>query len=576
MSVVAIAIGVYANTFQHGFALDDDVVFLKNSFVQKGRAGIPDIINHGFLYGFNQCNDQSYRPLVLINYAVEQSIFGNNPHVFHRLNVLYYAFLCALLFKFLRLLFLDKKNSFVFLICILFVLHPLHTEVVANIKGRDDILHGIFLLLSLIFSFQYVDTQKTIHRIAGLLCFFLALLCKEIAVTIIALLPLSLWFFRSIKIKKIAQIGLPYFGVLLIYLFIRNAVLDTVTFKEDMEIINNGLAAASNYPDQLATTFSIFAYYIKLLIVPHPLSWDYSYPFFPIVSFSSPVVILTVAAVLSAFVLSIVGLKRKSILAYCFLFFVISFSIVSNFFILIGSTLGERFLFIPSIAFCIFLVWGAEQLIKQFNSSVKSGVLIAVVAGISILYTFKTIDRNKDWESNETLFIAGAKATPNNSRGISALATVYRERGEQSQSQTEQIKNYNLAIQYYRQSILLYAENSSAYYNLGVVYMGLNQMEQAKTAFESSLIYEQNNINALNNLGVIAFRRRDYAKAEEVFLNCLKLNRNFQNAHANLGAVYHNLGELEKAKQYYSKALQLNPNDLNTKSNYEKLVGVTP
>lgn len=572
---MAIAIGIYANTFKHGFALDDDVVFLKNNFVQKGINGIPDIISHGFLYGFNQRNDQSYRPLVLINFAIEQSIFGNNPHRHHLLNVIYYALLCALLFKFLRLLFQDKSSSFAFWIALLFALHPIHTEVVANIKGRDDILHGIFLLLSFIFSIQYVDHKKKIYLLIALIGFFMALLCKEIAVTYIALLPLTLWFFRESELKRTLLLTLPYLGVLVLYLFIRNAVLDTVTFEEDMKIINNGLAAATNLPDQLATAFSIFAYYIKLLFIPHPLSWDYSYPFFPILSFSSPLVILTAALLISAFVLSLIGLRSKNILAYCFLFFVISFSIVSNFFILIGSTLGERFLFIPSIAFCILVVWGAQQLLSQWNLTAKKGILAGLVISISFLYAIKTFDRNKDWESNEKLFLAGAEATPNNSRAISALATVYRERGEQSKSQADQIENYNKAVQYYLESIALFSKNSSSYYNLGVVYMGLNQIDEATNAFEASLSIEPNNLNASNNLGVIFFRQRDYVKAQEMFLRCLKLSPNFQSAHANLGAVYHNLGELQKAKQYYSTALRLNPNDINTKNNYEKLLGVT-
>lgn len=566
---------MYANTFNHGFVLDDDVVFLKNRYVQSGIAGIPDIIGHGFLHGFNQKNDQSYRPVVLINYAIEKSLFGNNPKAHHRLNVLYYAILCCLVFLFLQLLFKAEGPWLSFWISLLFVLHPIHTEVVANIKGRDDILHSIFLLLSFINALRYVDGRKTNFLVLALCCYFLALLSKEIAVTFVLLLPLTLWVFRGMELGKMLKVTSYFAGAVVLYFILRNAILDTITFEEKMKVINNSLAAAPTYPDQLATTFVIFWNYVKLLFYPHPLAWDYSYPHFPIVSFSNPLVILIVSGFLSALIFGLLKLKVKNKLAYCLFFFLISFSIVSNFFVLIGSTLGERFLFLPSIAFCMFLVLGMDQLINASKAKNKSKILPTLMVVIAVLYSFKTIDRNKDWVSNEQLFISGAAATPNNSRAISALGTVYRERGERSTNQQEQLRNYQAAIQYYSKSIELYPQNMDSHYNLGVVYMNSNQLENAKVAFSNAIQIEPNYMNALNNLGVIYFNEQNYSAAEQYFLKCLQLNASFQNAHANLGAVYHNLGDRQKAEQYYRSALQLNANDQNTRANLNKLVGVT-
>src|SRR3989304_5494123 len=55
---------LYANTLNHSYALDDDVVYLKNRDVQAGFSGIKNILNHSFIYGFTGHNDQSYRPVV--------------------------------------------------------------------------------------------------------------------------------------------------------------------------------------------------------------------------------------------------------------------------------------------------------------------------------------------------------------------------------------------------------------------------------------------------------------------------------------------------------------------------------
>ena len=568
--LLILVIGVYSNTFNHSFVLDDDVVFRQNIYVQQGITAIPDILSNGFLVGYNNKNDQSYRPLVLIDFAIEKSLFGNNPHAHHRMNVLFYGLLCCVLFSFLNLLFKKEKPWVAFWISLLFALHPIHTEVVANIKSRDEILHTLFILLSLINMLEYIDSQKNRRLIWSLLCFFLALLSKEMAVTYIALLPLTIWFFRTIEIKKLTIVTSYFAGVLVLYFLIRSAILDTITFDERMSIINNGLAAAETYPEQLATTIYIFANYIKLLFFPHPLTWDYSYPHFQIVDFSNVVVILTIVVFIVIGVWSLLKLKSKNIFAFCFLFFIISFSIVSNFFILIGATLGERFLFFPSIAFCVALVLGISLLFERMQIKGKNLIPLTILL-IGLIYSFKTIDRNKEWETNYTLFEAGVIATPNNSRAISAVGSMNRELAEQSKNQQEQIIYYKKAIKAYRKSVELLETNADSYYNLGVIYMNTNQNELAKASFKKAIEVQPDNIKSLNNLGVIYFREQNLNEALIIFEQTLKLNPNFQSAYANLGAVYHNLGDLVKAKQYYSKALELNTNDQNTRTNFNKL-----
>lgn len=571
--VFAISFLVYANTINHSFVLDDDVVFLQNQFVQKGIKGIPDIVSHGFLYGFNQRNDQSYRPVVLIFYAIEKSIFGNDPTTFHLLNMLYYALLCFLLFKLLKALFQEEDGWLAFGATILFAVHPVHTEVVANIKGRDDILHATFLILSFITALKYVDLKEKKYLFYSLLTFFLALLCKEMAVTYMALLPLTLWTFRSVQLKQIFDTLAYYFAPFALYFILRNIILDTLAFDEEMTVINNGLAAAESYPEQLATTFLIFGKYISLLFFPHPLSWDYSFPQFPIVSFSDPIVLLIVAILLGLTIFSLLRIKSKDKIAYSFLFFVISFSVVSNFFILIGATLGERFLFFPSIAFCIFMVVLIDKLIKKAIQHKAKGLKVywILLAIICIPLSLKTWDRNKDWENNETLFTSGIEATPNSSRAVSAYASVLRERGEAATNPAHRQQNLEQALEWYQKSINLYDGNADAYYNLGVTFMTLNQEGNALNSFKHAVSLQAKHIKALNNIGVLYFRNNRLTEAEGYFQECLRININFQSAYANLGAIYHNQGNKDKARRYYQRALELDPNDINTRNNMSKL-----
>lgn len=571
-TLIAASVLLYANTFKNDFVLDDDVVFLKNKFVQEGVGGIGDILSHGFLYGFNQRNDQSYRPIVLIDFAIDKSLFGNNSTALHLLNVLYFAFLVCLVFLLMHKMLPENSTWLAFWIALLFAFHPIHTEVVANIKGRDELLHAIFACLTLFYGFHYFDSRNQKPLYLSLLFFFLALLSKEMAVTLIALLPLCMYFFREVEVQKLFKFILPYGLVLLGYLLIRQLVLDDITFEEDMTVINNTLAGASNVADRIATNLLIFGNYIRLLFFPHPLTWDYSYPHFPIVGFLYPRVILIVALLVTATIFAFKGLKTKNYYAWAFFFFIISFSVVSNFLILIGATLGERFLFFPSIAFCFLMVFLIKDLDQKIFSKRRKYTLPVIFMLLLLLpMGAKTIDRNSDWRSNETLFISGVEATPNNSRAVSALASIYRVRGENATNLRDKEFNLNKAKEYYLESIRLYDGNADAFYNLGVSYTNLGLPEKARLSYVRVLEIAPNHVNALNNLGVIYFQQTNLNSAEELFLKALNVQPNFQNAYANLGAVYHNRGEKEKARQYYQKALQLNPGDVNTRNNLNLL-----
>ena len=569
--IILLSAIAYGNTLKNGFVLDDDVVFLQNEYVQEGVTGIPDILSHGFLFGFNQRNDQSYRPLVLIDFAVQKSLFGNNAAALHFFNILYFSLLCCLLFYFLKQLFHERSLWIAFFITLLFVLHPIHTEVVANIKGRDELLHAIFLIGSFIAAFNSFDRKSKKWLMVSLVTFFMALLCKEMAVTYIVLLPLCTWFFRSIKLKQLMLLVLPYGIVLIGYFLLRNAILDTITFEDQMTVMNNTLAAANNLTERIATNLIIFANYIKLLFFPHPLAWDYSYPHFQIVGFNNLQAILIGLVTVVLGVLSLIGIKSKNKFAFAFLFFVVSFSIVSNFFILIGSTLGERFLFFPSIAFCIFIVlaiqWAVEKLkvIKQVRAISISIILIGLG------YAAKTIDRNQEWESNFSLFKSGVEAIPNNSRAVSALASAYRNRAEAAKNPKYVMQNYEQAKAGYQKSVELYPKNADSWYNLGVVLMNMDDKDQAKQAFRKTIELDQFHISARNNLGVIYFQNNNFQAAAEQFRNCLRINQHFQSAYANLGAVYHNLGEYRLARTNYTKALELNPNDQTSLNNLQRL-----
>jgi tetratricopeptide (TPR) repeat protein len=345
-------------------------------------------------------------------------------------------------------------------------------------------------------------------------------------------------------------------------MLIRSSVLETVTFAEKMKVVNNALAAATNNSDRIATAILILVKYIQLLFFPHPLSWDYSFNQIPIVSFSDIKVIIMLVVFTALGIFSIINLKKKNVFAYCILFFFITMSVVSNIFIMIGATLGERFLFTPSLAMCIALPFFLDRFGKN--------ILLGTIGIVVVLFSFATFNRNKDWKDNFSLFASGVEATPNSSRAESALGSSYREQAEKEPDPNKRAEFFQKAIVYYKKAIEILPDNTEALYNAGVCYYGMGDRENAQKVYEQALKVSPEYTSAANNLGVIYFEQKDYESAKKYFLLAIKYDANNADALGNLGAINHNLGDYKTAISYYEKSLQLNPNNQNILSNLQK------
>src|SRR6185437_14769362 len=125
---------VYANTIRNGYVLDDSSVITENTIVVKGISAIPELLTTPYRRGFFVTSNDLYRPLSLVMLAVEYEFFGMNPAPNHFINTLFFAGCVILLFFFLDKLFERKRTAVAFIAALLFAAHPIHTEVVANIK----------------------------------------------------------------------------------------------------------------------------------------------------------------------------------------------------------------------------------------------------------------------------------------------------------------------------------------------------------------------------------------------------------------------------------------------------------
>ncbi|HRG87655.1 MAG TPA: tetratricopeptide repeat protein [Chitinophagales bacterium] len=196
--VFAFSFIVYFNTVFNDYNLDDELVTQNHRLTSKGFAAIPEIFSSPY-YQDESGYKYEYRPLVLVSFAIENALLGEHAWLSHLINVILYALLCVLLLKVLQILFNSYSVLLPFFTTLLFAAHPVHTEVVASIKNRDEIMAVGFGLLSLYYAICYAKTNQKILLVPVLLLFVAAILSKTSALTFVIISPLLLVVFTDIK-----------------------------------------------------------------------------------------------------------------------------------------------------------------------------------------------------------------------------------------------------------------------------------------------------------------------------------------------------------------------------------------
>ncbi len=334
-------------------------------------------------------------------------------------------------------------------------------------------------------------------------------------------------------------------------------------FGEDMDLINNALMAATNKADELATIFYILANYLKLLIIPYPLSFDYSYNHFPIVSWTNIISIFSLLIYLGIGIFAVLRIRKKQADGFGLFFFLALFSISTNIFVKIGTTLGERLLFTPSLGFIIAVMYFLWQ---KFGTGKAKTNLIIISFSIILIFSFITYQRNYDWKSNLTLFESSLDSFSNSARVQSSVASEYRAIAEMSDDAKVKRKYFEKAIDHYKKAIEIYPKYSDAFYNMGVSYQSLGMNDMAVKAYKSTLNIYKEDVNSLNNLGVIYFNK-DIDTAMNYFKTAYQIDSLNPNILGNIGTCYHNKGDYKKAINFYEKSLTYNKNLKNIINN---------
>ena len=573
------------------YALDDFIVIVKNKFTQRGFAGITDILSRDTFAGMTEDNIMvlsggRYRPLSVVTFAMEQSLFGDNPAISHFINLVLNALNGILLFR-LLLAFRTKIAAPHWLvisgcIALLYSLHPSHAESVINIKGRDDLLCLTFFLLGSIHLFKWSEKNSASFLAVSGLFYLLSLLSKESAITFVAVVPLFLYFFGNTEKKKIKIAGAVYLAIAVIALGIRQAAAGSDPKGITEEILNNPFLGA-NANEKFATLILIPLFYLKLLFYPYHLSYDYNYNQFPLTTFSDWQVWLSLVIHVCLFVYALKTFREKSIFSFSILFYFITFSIFSNFLFNIGTPFADRFMYLPSLGFCMALIALGYRIFKSRISGYMPYVLSTLLTIILISYLVRDFDRSFDWKDNNTLFLADVTSTPNSVKSQINASLAYIDLAS---GQTGQVKDslLNKAIPHLEKAMNIFPEFVNSYLNMGVIYNWKGDFEQAEYWWKKAKEISPNNGKLKEyekvlsthylNKGLKYGTEHKIDSAISSLLHALKYDSSNAELYYNLGGAYYTAQRYDSAGYFWQRSLQLNPADERTKQAIQALKNI--
>lgn len=596
LSALAFVLYVYSASFD--YSLDDKLYITGNDFTKSGISGIPDIFSNESLVGFwgnkKLLEGGRYRPLGIATYALEYELFGENPGFSHFINVLLYILVGVLLYRLLCMLFPPKKErnwyfTIAFVIAALYIVHPLHSEVVASVKGRIEILESIGVLLSMIFTMCYIKTEQVKWLVFSFLAFFMALLSKESALTFVAIIPLMVYFFTKASVAKNAISATPILAATALMFLIRYAVLGyfiSDDIKPPQELLNNPYLYATE-AERLATVFYTMGIYIQKLIFPITLTHDYYPKHIPIINWSDYRAILSLTVYLGLGAAAIWGLVKKNVYGFGILLYLLSFSIVSNLVINVGAFMNERFMYLPSLGFCIILGYFLVETLPRYikNKGTKAALIcFGLLLGA---YSVRTLARVPAWESNETLFLTDVHNSPQSAKVTTSAGGTLVEKAS-----AIRIKNNGVltkkagqdlikGMEYLNKSLQIYPDNINALLLLGNAHYELNK--NYKGMFDA--YYEILNRNpeysqVYVNIEKVSVGVQD-AKEADIFIDFLEnrvipLNPNAAGAYDVLGELYgKKKNNLAKAIENFEKVIALDENHPGTLHDLGTAYGMT-
>ncbi len=615
-------VGVLRNDFAYAF--DDKSLIFDNPYTHSFRYLPEAFTTTLFSYLSVQHEPPYYRPLATVGFMVCYRIFGPMAYGFHLVSLLLHAAVVLMLFLMAARLLGDRLAAFV--AAGLFALHPIHIESIAWISTMTDLEVTFFYLLTFWCFLQVAGPgggRRPWAEAAMTVSFLLALLSREQAITLPFLAVIYEHFCRDDRARTTwAQKGLRY-GVLWVlsigYILMRVHILGSV-----------GRASGWYHLTRLETILSAFAllgqYFFKLLWPAHLSAFVFFHPSTHL--WDAQVLGGAGGLILCAVVFGVLWRSaRPASLGILWLLGTLAPVLNANW--MAVYALAERYLYLPSVGFCLVAGWAGANLWRA--AARRQGAWRwAVVAGaclVTALCVLRIVTRIPDWRDDVTLVSRALAAEPDDFILHNGLGYAYWMRGEWALAEQEWKESlriqptfirpiialgalcakqhrYGEAVGYLQLALQIDPRDADTHLNLGALYAETGSLDRAEEQFRAAvslspldfaahnvlgkLYFDSGRLNlaeeqfrkslecdpnlaALDYLGYVYQRRGDNIRAEKAFKDALALNGADSHAHFNLGLIYAAAGQKAQAVQEFQAALAADPNNPEIQSALEQV-----
>ena len=496
LSLVAIACIsslLYINTLHNELVYDDLLVISNNPVIQNPWDFKAIWQEAGWLP--NRVG-VVYRPLsvwiLALNYRMNElmGFEGDAATSYHILNILLHAGASCVLLLFLLRLPIPAWSSLT--TALLFAAHPIHTEAVAGIVGRAEILAFIFGMAMLILHR---------HRQPLYICapvYLLAIWSKESAVAFFPLAIATDILFRHPHKPRATGAYMVYAGVVGFWFVLRLSALGDITHP--VPFIDNPIVGVSLY-QRLLTVASTQLEYLRLHVFPVPLSSDYSYNQLPIVSTVLNLRVLIFIVILSGVCWTGWTLrKRYTVVSFAVLGYAILFGATSNILLPIGTIMGERLTYAPSFGICLLFGYGVWWLRQRY----KNPIVISVPVILGIFFAVVTVQRNQTWKNEPVFFQKQVETAPRSAKAHYNLGSILAKLGDDQ-----------AAIQAYETALKILPFYPEPLYNMGNTLRRLNaEPDRIIDAYRGAIEYDRGHRKARANLAEFLLDHGRYDEAK--------------------------------------------------------------
>jgi len=535
--IVIIAIVAYINIFQNSFVWDDKD-FIIDWNTKNSLSNLPTLLKGEV----PEKHIGVFRPIRSVLYAFSYKLWGLNPIGYH-LQSLFIHVICTILVYLITVQLTTKGIGFIS--ALLFGAHPIHTESITFITTSFDIFGIAFFLLA--FYFYLRANNNKLFYIASLIFSALAFFTYEITI----ILPLIIILYDALftsrdALKNNSKFYVPYFIIAASYIFIRFFIL---------HISGRGDYFAGSPFNTFIIMIKAFALYIWLVIFPINLSINHilapgidSFVYaginqkaFLAKSFFDIDILLSAIFLISIIAASICSYKKHPLVTFCVSWFFIALLPVSNI-VPIAIIMSEKYLYLPSVAFCILLGFFLYKLNKKYKS-----VSVIIILLILLFYIALSLNRNVHWKDDIALWETASKQNPNSAMINFNLGNAYLSAGFPKKAGSSYANAIEADPYFIR-----------AYNNLANIFIQANELDYAYEVLKEAINHKPNS-NTYEDLGIIFTKKEEYGQAEKYFQKSIELDPNDAGTYNNLGKLYLLNGNYTKSIYYLKKAVALNP-----------------